>query len=153
MSPPRGYICINKVTHARLLPTKSAHRFAYPMISFLLSLSALEKGELDLGGGWLFGYGGRWLRATGMRNSAYLHSGRESDNRRTIKQKLFEVLRKHDLDPELFDDAWMLTMPNYLGFEGINPLTVYFCYKNDQSLWAIILEVSLKHRYYKDEFL
>lgn len=140
--PPRAYICTNKVTHARFLPVESAHRFTYPMISFLMSLSALENGELDLGGGWLFGYGGLWFRATGIRSSAYLHSGTDFENGRPIKQKLLEVLRSHALDPDLFDDAWMLTMPSYFGFEGINPLTVYFCYKNDQSLWVVVLEVS-----------
>lgn len=137
-----AYICANKVTHARLLPTESAHRFTYPTISFLLCLSALEKGELNLGGGWLFGYGGLWLRATGIRASAYLQNGRKFDDRRTIKQKLLEVLSTHSLDPSLFNDAWILTMPSYFGFEGINPLTVYVCYKTDQSLWAVVLEVS-----------
>lgn len=144
-SPPMAYICTNKVIHARLLPTESAHRFTYPTISFLLCLSALEKGELNLGGGWLFGYGGLWLRATGIRASAYLQNGRKFDDRRTIKQKLLEVLSTHSLDASLFNDAWILTMPSYFGFEGINPLTVYFCYKTDQSLWAVVLEVSAPH--------
>ncbi|KAK7446978.1 hypothetical protein VKT23_014191 [Stygiomarasmius scandens] len=35
----------------------------------------------------------------------------------------------------------MMTMPSYLGFEGINPLTVYFCYKPGGVLWLVVLEV------------
>lgn len=43
----------------------------------------------------------------------------------------------------LLDDAWMLTMPSYCGFEGINPLTVYFCYSRTRGdkLYAVVLEV------------
>ncbi|KAH9984716.1 hypothetical protein BJV77DRAFT_1089086 [Russula vinacea] len=40
------------------------------------------------------------------------------------------------------DDAWILTMPSYCGFEGINPLTVYFCYRKDRpQLWVVVLEI------------
>ena len=26
-------------------------------------------------------------------------------------------------------EVWMLTMPSYMGYEGINPLTVHYCYE------------------------
>ncbi|KAG8730841.1 hypothetical protein FRC10_002319 [Ceratobasidium sp. 414] len=33
-------------------------------------------------------------------------------------------------------------MPSFLGFEGINPLTVYFCYEEGQDhVWGVVLEV------------
>ncbi|KZP33289.1 hypothetical protein FIBSPDRAFT_1036395 [Athelia psychrophila] len=35
----------------------------------------------------------------------------------------------------------MLTMPSYLGWEGINPLTVYYCYTADGKFWIAVLEV------------
>lgn len=38
-------------------------------------------------------------------------------------------------------DVWILTMPTYLGYEGMNPLTVYFAYKKDGSPWLVLLEV------------
>ncbi|CEL61105.1 hypothetical protein RSOLAG1IB_09756 [Rhizoctonia solani AG-1 IB] len=36
----------------------------------------------------------------------------------------------------------MMTMPSFIGFEGINPLTVYFCYEEGKtSVWGMVLEV------------
>ncbi len=37
----------------------------------------------------------------------------------------------------------MLTMPSYMGYEGINPLTVHYCYKKDgeRELAWVVLEV------------
>ncbi|KAG5220527.1 hypothetical protein IMY05_C4573000400 [Salix suchowensis] len=57
----RGYVLRNKVTHQRLLPIPSSHRFVYPTVCLLVSLSALEKGALDVGRGgfWIW----RYLRA------------------------------------------------------------------------------------------
>ncbi|CAE6503323.1 unnamed protein product [Rhizoctonia solani] len=35
-----------------------------------------------------------------------------------------------------------MTMPSFMGFEGINPLTVYFCYEEGETaVWGLILEV------------
>lgn len=136
---PQGYILQNQVTHARLLPAKSAHAFTYLTLSFLVSLDALENHVLDLGRGWVFGYGGLWGRLTGLRSNPYLadHGGK-----RTIRQKLEDVLSERGLSTESgsFEDAWMMTMPSFMGFEGINPLTVYFCYRSG-TLWLTVLEV------------
>ncbi len=37
----------------------------------------------------------------------------------------------------------MLTMPSYMGYEGINPLTVHYCYEKDgeRELAWVVLEV------------
>ncbi|KAJ7702959.1 hypothetical protein B0H14DRAFT_745565 [Mycena olivaceomarginata] len=35
----------------------------------------------------------------------------------------------------------MMTMPSLLGFEGINPLTVYFCYRPGGQIFLAVLEV------------
>ena len=43
------------------------------------------------------------------------------------------------------EDSWMLTMPSFLGFEGINPLTVHFCYRVGGVFWVVVLEVSIHH--------
>lgn len=146
-SQARGYILENQVTHARFLPEESSHAFTYPTIAFLMSLNALEHHELDLWKGWLFGYGGRWGRLTGVRTNPYLADVVNSVGvPLTIREKLNELLMERDYigprNKTLLDDSWMLTMPNYLGFEGINPLTVYFCYKTGATaLWLVILEV------------
>ena len=58
-----------------------------------------------------------------------------------IREKLEDVLERFGYDSRLLEDAWMQTMPRYMGI-GFNPLTVYYCYKkNDPRLWVIILEV------------
>jgi len=140
-SRSQAYILQNQVTHARLLPTKSAHSFTYPTLSLLLSLNALEDHALDLGKGFVFGYGGLWGRLTGVRSSPYL-TGQGSWS---IRNKLEHILTNRGFmdDGVVLDDAWMMTMPSLLGYEGINPLTVYFCYKPGDELWLTILEVIL----------
>ncbi|KAH9963674.1 hypothetical protein BGW80DRAFT_1463070 [Lactifluus volemus] len=43
---------------------------------------------------------------------------------------------------EQLDDAWILTMPSFCRFEGLDLLTVYFCYRKDNSrLWIVVLEI------------
>ncbi|KAL1938918.1 hypothetical protein VTO73DRAFT_11071 [Trametes versicolor] len=176
--PGAAYILENTVTHARLLPTPATHAFSYPTLALLLSLDALEAGVLDLGRGWLFGYGGTAWRLTGMRSGAYLlpdapsssdsktngssesheSNGGSGNSRRkgnagtSIKAKLAEVLVRQGKDGARVwawaetGDAWMLTMPSYAGYEGINPLTVYFCYARseedqDGALEWVVLEI------------
>ncbi|KAJ7271020.1 hypothetical protein C8J57DRAFT_1065229 [Mycena rebaudengoi] len=133
---PRAYILENQVTHARFFPVGSTHAFNYPTVSLLLSLNALENHSLDLGRGWLFGYGGRWARLVGLRAAPYL-----TENGGTIRQRLEKVLLDRGFASEDLEDAWMMTMPSLLGFEGINPLTVYFCYRPGGQFFLVILEV------------
>ncbi|KAF7297254.1 hypothetical protein MIND_00958500 [Mycena indigotica] len=129
-----GYVLENSVTHARLLPVDCQHAFTYPTYCLLTSLNALENHSLDLAKGWIFGYGGRWGRLFGLRPHPYLSPGKGS-----IKQKLLYILKERGF--EGIEDAWMMTMPNLLGFEGINPLTVYFCYDVNDELLVTVLEV------------
>ena len=151
----QAYILENVVTHARLLPAPSAHAFSYPTLALFVALDALEAGELELARGWLFGYrggagaGGKAWRVTGLRAGAYLFRDgdrdrggrgelkgrkdiRKGEQPRGIKAKLRELLRQyghgHGHDGERLGGVWMLTMPSYMGYEGINPLTVYYCY-------------------------
>lgn len=143
---PKGYILQCKTTHARLLPTASRHAFVYPTLSFLVSLEALESRSLDLANGWVFGYGGGWGITT-LRPSAYFHSDSHGASApgvgefRTIREKLVHLLDARGHHGNLLEDAWMLSMPRFLGYEGINPLTVYFCYAEGGQLWNVILEV------------
>ncbi|KAF8889695.1 hypothetical protein BD779DRAFT_1439247 [Infundibulicybe gibba] len=131
---PAGYVLHNQVTHARFLPTESAHAFTYPTLSLLVSLDALEAHELDLARGWLFSYGGLWLRLLGLRPHPYLRPGNAS-----IRAKLEAAL--HARGAPAPASAWMMTMPSFVGWEGINPLTVYFCYDARAELWGAVLEV------------
>lgn len=142
-SRPQGYVLQNQVTHSRLLPVDSAHAFTYPTLSILVSLNALEDRSLNLASGWIFGYGGIWGRLVGIRPEPYLT--RSSEKACTIRSKLEAILKdRHYSNPgEYFQDAWMMTMPSFLGFEGINPLTVYFCYGLG-GLRLVVLEVRFK---------
>lgn len=135
---PQGFVVNTKVTHSRLLPESAAHNFSYPTLFLLVSLRALEAGRLDLCRGWLFSYGGLYGRVTGLRASAYL----QEDPTNNVWQKLGKVLTDHGANADELGDAWMLTMPSYFGFEGINPLTVYFCYKTGGEPSVVVLEVS-----------
>lgn len=142
---PKGYILQCKTTHARFLPTDARHAFAYPTLSFFVSLDSLESGKLDLGRGWVFGYGDGW-GLTNIKPSSYLHPEatdiRDGQTLRTIKQKLVRLLDARGYDGNLLEDAWMLSMPRFLGYEGLNPLTVHFCYAGGNQLWIVVLEVS-----------
>lgn len=135
---PQGYLLHNQVTHSRLLPVESVNAFTYPTVSLLVSLDALEGRKLDLGWGWVFGYGGLWGRITGLRPNPYL-----TQQPGSIRGKLEELLllRGFFSGKRRLKDAWMMTMPSFLGYEGINPLTVYFCYDLEGEFWLTILEV------------
>ncbi|CUA73027.1 Glutamate-ammonia-ligase adenylyltransferase [Rhizoctonia solani] len=141
-SPLSGYILTNQVVHARLLPVESKHAFSYQTMSLLLSVSALENKTLNCGWrGVIFGYPGIWGRMTGLRPQTYLRDqiGSDAVVTASIRQKLAELLRSSNMK---LGEVWMMTMPSFLGFEGINPLTVYFCYeKGKADVWGIILEV------------
>ncbi|KAF9255713.1 hypothetical protein L218DRAFT_912079 [Marasmius fiardii PR-910] len=135
-----GYILWNQVNHARLLPAESSHAFTYSTIALFVSLKSLENRCLDLGYGRIFGYGGKHGRLVGLRAKSYLFDSVE----RSIRKKLVALLEQRgfmDGKERVVEDAWMLTMPSYLGFEGINPLTVYFCYQPGDVLWLVVLEV------------
>jgi DUF1365 family protein len=140
--PSPGYVLTNSVTHARLIPAESKHAFTYPTLSLLVSLSALESRALNRGWwGWVFGYPGLW-RVCGLRPEAYLvdHSGSSSiPGPLTIREKLVDLLKPSGVQ---LGEVWMMTMPSFLGFEGINPLTVYFCYEEGRDdAWGVVLEV------------
>ncbi|KAI4524567.1 hypothetical protein K525DRAFT_235538 [Schizophyllum commune Loenen D] len=138
---PRGYVLFNSVTHARLLPVESSHSFTYPTISLFVSLIALEAHELDLGpAGLLFAYGRRFGTLLGLRSKPYLCEGD-----RRIRDKLDALLRERRILKDggnAIEDVWMMTMPSFMGFEGINPLTVYFVYaQGSGTLWLVVLEI------------
>lgn len=139
------------VTHVRLLPSSSSHKFTYPVLAFFFPLRTLESHKLSLLRGWIFSYGGILGRVIGLRANSYLYD--DGGDEQSIRRKLGKVLRdfgvikadtrkeKGGEDPKF--DAWMMTMPAYFGFEGINPLTVYFCYRDaaPSDLWVVVLEV------------
>lgn len=139
-----AYILRCNVFHARLLPRESAHSFKYPSLAMLLPLRALESNSLDLGNGYLFGYGPSAMTVTGIRPGTYLAP--TTDHSQSIFAKLRDTLTARGLPANRLRDAWVFTMPTYLGYEGINPLTVFMCYDESDSLWTVVLEVRSQSR-------
>ncbi|KAG8755894.1 hypothetical protein FRC14_003543 [Serendipita sp. 396] len=148
---PKGYIIVNRVSHSRFLPQPSSHSFVYPTLTLLLNVRVAsstlkEKAErqeetLALGpAGLFFGVGPRpWSRLTNVRPAAYLiDDGVQS---RTLMERLEEFLAKREIPMDGLGDVWLLTSPSYFGFEGINPLSVWFCYSMEKELKVVLLEV------------
>jgi DUF1365 family protein len=140
----QSYILRSITSHTRFLPVDSRHAFTYPVLSLLLPLSSLEAGQLSLLNGFLFSFGGIHGRILGLRSAGYLYD--DSGKEPSIRKKLGEALRQFGIERagDQMGDAWILTMPSYFGFEGINPLTVYFCYRQGcPELWIVVLEVGV----------
>lgn len=135
-----GYIIKNTVQHGRLIPAESAHSFTYPTLSLLLSVQSLDSGSLNLGYGRVFGVGKRpWTRIVGLRPAAYLMD--DGIETKSFRSRLDDVLEARGLSKTIIHDVWILTSPSYLGFEGINPLTVWFGYDKELNLKLLVLEV------------
>lgn len=153
--PPQAYLLHTSVTHGRYIPVASKHAFTYPALYTFVSLRSLESRALDIGmlgsglstWSWAFGYANSKRRLTAINPRGYLSSGKK-DEKATILERLEELLRNDSAertDVDVVDDAWMLTMPSFLGWEGINPLTVYFVYSSNSqgdSLFSyVVLEI------------
>ncbi|KAF8438432.1 hypothetical protein L210DRAFT_3404335 [Boletus edulis BED1] len=150
--PSHAYVLTNKVTHARLFPVHSKHAFTYPTIALFVSLDALERSALDLpiSFGWgptlgyVFRFGSIWRTLVGLRGDGYLaHQDANHTSPLSIRSKLDRVLFDSGAitAPSEIKDVWMMTMPAICAFEGINPLTVYYCYRPSGEVSMIVLEV------------
>lgn len=131
-----------KTAHARFLPTEAKHVFCYPVLFFGVDLQALEEGKLDMGR--LFAYLPRRWTVTALRPNGYLDPS-VKDPKKGIREKLWEHLAKHGVAKDKAESIYTVTMPAYLGTEGINPLTTHFCYSLEEQkgrkLEAVVLEV------------
>lgn len=84
----------------------------------------------------------------GLRHEHYLSpsSSDKPRGRGAWKQELRELVSLHGVPGDEMGRVWMVTMPSYLGFVGVNPLSVYFCYKDrdeagSTGLLCVVLEV------------
>lgn len=132
----RSIIIPAYTSHARHLPKPSKHAFSYPLLYLGVDVDALEHGELDLPGR-LLGYGGRlWTKCLGLRPDGYLRLGQEG-----LRAKAEQLLSEQGLRDKDMSFIWLVTMPSFLGFEGINPLSVWYIYSEERELTCVILEV------------
>jgi len=94
--------------------------------------------------GFLFGAGtSSWTKLTNIRPAAYLTDDGVQGKNLAEQFREFVKLRGLDVNAGDVRDAWLLTRPSYFGFEGINPLSVWFCYSGDHRLNMVLLEVSM----------
>lgn len=139
-SPPtsRGgaHIYASRTRHARFIPSKNA--FAYPTLYLGFDIDRLSDGEFDIP------YWFAWGRSavTSLSPSSYLDP---SSSHLPFRRRVLDELARHGFEEakDLVGRIYVLTMPSYLGFIGINPLTTYFCYAagDEGRLEAVILEV------------
>lgn len=116
------------VVHQRQRPRR--HRLSYRVFSLLLDLDELER--LDEGN-VLFGYNRRAIVSFWDRDHG---DGTDGGLRRWVDTRLTEA----GLEPD-GGAVRILCYPRILGY-AFNPLTVYFCYRRDGALAAILYEVS-----------
>ena len=147
-------------SHRRLLPTPAKHAFSYPLIYMGIDLDELESRNLDTSLRF-FRYGTS-KAILGFQHEHYLapSTGEKTPVRGSWKQELKTLVATHGVAVEEMGRVWMVTMPSYLGFVGVNPLSVYFCYKDGDGqesagLLCVVLEVhnTFEERYVRPRTL
>ena len=116
------------VIHDRSRPRR--HRLSYRVFSLLLDIDELN--ELDQSHA-LFGYNRRSLISFWDRDHG---SGSGAPLRDWVENQLKDAGLRPDGGP-----VRILCYPRILGY-AFNPLTVYFCYRRDGALTAVLYEVS-----------
>lgn len=143
----RSHLFYNQTYHARFLPHSSQHQFNYTLLQFGLDLDQLESNQLNLPyklfrfikstsklSNWFLSF----LPITLIHPKDYLYQlSPQSDPQQeaklapqSIKAALLNELRDHhQIDVERkIGSVYLITMPSYLGYEAMNPLSIYFCY-------------------------
>ena len=115
------------VTHERLRPKR--HRLRYNVFTLLIDLDELT--DLDRMGA-LFGYNRRALLSFYDRDHGPATGA-------ALRPWVEDRLREADLEPD-GGAIRLLCYPRILGYV-FNPLSVYFCYRKDGTLYAILYEV------------
>ncbi|OAV87800.1 hypothetical protein PTTG_09664 [Puccinia triticina 1-1 BBBD Race 1] len=143
-----SHLFINQTLHARFLPSSSAHQFKYSLIQFGLDLDHLESAQLDIP--HLFRFAkpanspplatrlrqffdlSNWLKCIQIFSISPSSYFKNTNQTHSIKQSLFNQLEATfgiDDPHEKIGKVYLLSMPTYLGFTSINPLSIYFCYQ------------------------
>jgi len=128
-TPPAFGLYVGEVTHRRVRPFH--HRLRYRVYMLLLDLDAAEAKLSRLK--WL--RPGRW----GLMRWNASDYGRKGDPR-PLRDQVDEELATAGVALD-GGPIRLLTMPRILGY-GFNPLSVYFCYRPDGELAALVYEVS-----------
>lgn len=119
---------VGSVAHRRLRPT--SHRLRYRVFSFLIDLD-----EQNLLAKRLRFFSLDKFNLFSFRARDHL-SGDGADLRTQVEA----ILREAGMEPD-GGAIRLLTMPRVLGY-GFNPLSIFFCYRADGALRAILYEVN-----------
>jgi len=128
-TPPAFGLYVGEVTHRRVRPFH--HRLRYRVYMLLLDLDAAE----DRLAGLKCLRRGRW----GLMRWSAGDYGRKGDAR-PLRDQIEDQLSGAGITLDS-GPIRLLTMPRILGY-GFNPLSVYFCYRPDGALAALVYEVS-----------
>ncbi|MEZ5448920.1 MAG: DUF1365 family protein [Thiolinea sp.] len=112
--------------HSRRFPVR--YRFSYRIFSFLLDIDRLEEAARNP----LFSFNHFNLFSLYQAD----HGARDGSEWRPWVE---QTLREHDITAPL-SRIQLLCMPRILGY-GFNPLSVWFCYAEQDALLAVICEV------------
>jgi uncharacterized protein len=120
---------VGEVTHQRVRPFR--HRLRYRVYMVLLDLDRAEQRLKRL----------RWLRP-GRRGLMRWNAGDygQKGDPRPLRVQIDEQLDRAGISLNR-GPIRLLTMPRILGY-GFNPISVYFCYRPDGDLAALVYEVS-----------
>ncbi len=123
----RSALYAGSVMHHRLRPKQ--HRLRYRLFYLLLDLDELGVLARRL---WLFSH-----------NRFNLFSFYDRDHGQSTTAPLRDTIERQlkDAGIESGGPIRLLTMPRILGY-AFNPLSIYFCYRCDKSLCAILYEVN-----------
>ncbi|CAG8811417.1 25552_t:CDS:2, partial [Racocetra persica] len=118
------------------------HAFEYPILFIGVDLELLEKNGR---GGFILGYNNR-MAIFNINDNDYLGHVNEHDltkdtsqKKRSIKEKLFWHIKKHNIPTENLCRVELVTMPRFCGY-AFNPVSFYYCYDINNSLKVIVLE-------------
>ncbi|OSQ39841.1 hypothetical protein TMES_04485 [Thalassospira mesophila] len=123
------------VTHHRLRPRQ--HRLRYRVVSFLFDLDEIDGLSARLK---LFSRNRFNLFSFHDRDFGSVDRDGSDESGGTIRTRITQMLRENDL-ADCATKIVVLCYPRILGFV-FNPLSVYFCYRKNGELGAILHDVS-----------
>ena len=115
------------VTHMRMKPR--VHRLSYRIYSLLLDLDDLDSLDARLS----------WFSVDRFNLFSFYRKDRGDGTGSDLKGQVERAMRAAGVEPD-GGRILLLTMPRLMGF-AFNPLSVYFCYRSDGQLAAILWEV------------
>lgn len=124
----KSQILTGKLMHKRQKPKYHAFTFSYYWLVIYLD----ELPELDK---HIVGFSHNRKNVMSIHDSDYL-----GNDRRPIKDKLFDVLKKKPYVNNI-SSMILLTSPRYLN-KAFNPVNFFYCYAEDGALVCVVVEVN-----------